>query len=179
MSDSSLPVIFLDMDDVVVRGRPVWFDKHQVDTLSPELCKQLIHPPAGQALSELLDEHATRVVATSNWVRFTSRHAFERLFSMAGYPQVARALHPAWCAPTPHGATRLQVIDAWLEEHHRGEPYCVLDDADSGASLLGSSHDRAQRVLLCPVETGLHRGHVPFIQAALKRHAARGRDGHG
>ena len=61
----------------------------------------------------------------------------------------------------------MEVIDAWLAEHHRDEPYCVLDDEASGASLVGSAHDRAGRVLLCRVGVGLHRGHLPFIHKAL------------
>jgi hypothetical protein len=61
----------------------------------------------------------------------------------------------------------VQVLDAWLAEHHRGEPYCVIDDQASGSSLVGSAHDKAGRVLLCSVGIGLHRGHLPFIREAL------------
>lgn len=127
----------------------------------------MIHPPAAQALQELLDECQAKVVITSNWLRFTSRPALERLFRLAGYPQVAQALHDIWCAPRGTAKSRLQVIDEWLADHHRGEPYCVVDDTDSGASLLGSSHDKANRILLCAVEVDFHRGHVPFVRAAL------------
>jgi hypothetical protein len=169
MSQPSDPILFLDLDDVVVLDRPSAFDKHRVHELEAELCRQVIHPPAGQAFIELLEGSPAKVVVTSNWLRFTSRPAFERLFRLAGYPQVADALHEFWCAPKRSPASRLQVIDEWLSEHHHGEPYCIVDDTDSGPSLLGSSHDKASRVLLCTVGVGLHRGHIPFVREALAR----------
>jgi hypothetical protein len=144
MSQPSDPILFLDLDDVVVLDRPSAFDKHRVHELEAELCRQVIHPPAGQAFIELLEGSPAKVV-------------------------VADALHEFWCAPKRSPASRLQVIDEWLSEHHHGEPYCIVDDTDSGPSLLGSSHDKASRVLLCTVGVGLHRGHIPFVREALAR----------
>ncbi len=161
------PTIFLDLDDVVVLNRTAAFDKHRVHEMAPEVCRQLIHPPAGLALTELLEEFPAKVVVTSQWVRFTSRAAFERLLRLAGYEQIALSLHDAWSAPRGSAVTRVQVLNAWLAEHHRGEPYVVIDDQASGASLVGSAHDKAGRVLLCSVGVGLHRGHLPFIREAL------------
>ena len=161
------PIIFLDMDDVVVLNRTAAFDKHRVHELEPEVCQQLIHPPAGLTLMELLQAFPAKIVVTSNWVRFTSQSAFERLLRLAGYEQVALSLHDVWSAPGGAASTRVQAIDGWLTEHHRGEPYCVIDDQASGASLVGSAHDKAGRVLLCRVGVGLHRGHLPFIHKAL------------
>lgn len=162
-----LPIIFLDLDDVIVLNRGASFDKHHLDELDDNICRQLIHPPAGHALTELIDKFAPSIVVTSNWVRFTSRVAFERLLRLGVYEQAALSLHDAWCASRRAGATRVQVIEAWLAEHHRDEPYIVIDDPDSGSSLLGTVHDKAGRVLLCPVGTGLHHGHLSFIRAAL------------
>lgn len=164
------PIIFLDMDDVLVLNRTAAFDKHRVHELEPEVCQQLIHPPAGLALTELLQEFTAKIVVTSHWMRFTSRAAFERLLRLAGYEQIALSLHDAWSAPRGSAVTRVEVIDDWLAEHHRGEPYVVIDDQASGASLVGSVHDRARRVLLCSVGVGLHRGHLPFIHEALTTH---------
>lgn len=164
---ASHPIIFLDLDDVIVLNRGVGFDKHRLDELDPDTCRRLIHAPAGQALMELLEELSPSIVVTSNWVRFTSRLAFERLLRLAGYEQVSLALHESWSAPPRSAATRVEVIEDWLADHHRDEPYCVIDDLDSGSSLLHSVHDKAGRVLLCPVGTGFHHGHLPFVRAAL------------
>jgi hypothetical protein len=167
-SSSGVPIIFLDMDDVVVLGRPPAFDKHRVHELTPDVCRELIHPPAGQALAALLEELPAKVVFTSHWVRFTSKDAFERLFRLAGYQQVSLSLHTAWSSPRQAAtASRVQVIDDWLAKHHRGEGYCIIDDQTSGASLLHSPHDKAGRVLLCSAGVGLHTGHLPFIRTAL------------
>lgn len=161
------PIIFLDVDDVLVLDRTAAFDKHHVHELAPDVCQRLIHPPAGLTLMELLQAVPAKIVVTSNWVRFTSRSAFQRLLCLAEYEQVSLSLHDVWSAPGCAASTRVQAIEAWLTEHHRGEPYCVIDDQASGSSLVGSAHDKAGRVLLCRVGVGLHRGHLPFIHEAL------------
>lgn len=161
------PTLLLDIDDVIVLNRGVEFDKTRVDELSTEACQSLIHPPAGQALSQLVEEFHPRIVVTSAWVRFTSQPAMARLLRLAGYEQVAQSLHDIWSAPRQGRSTRLESIDHWLGANHIGEPFCILDDGDSGSSLRGSSHDQARRVLLCEVGVGLHVGHLPFVRNAL------------
>jgi hypothetical protein len=162
------PVLFMDIDDVLILDRGVSFDKNRVGELTAEVCMQLIHPPAGQALSALVEELHPRLVVTSNWTRFTSKRAFERLFRLAGYGLVAKSLHDEWSTIRRPGATRLQAVDEWLAANHSGEPFFIIDDQASGAALRGSRHDQAGRVLLCDVGKGLHRGHVPQIRTALK-----------
>ncbi len=70
---------------------------------------------------------------------------------MLSYDQIALSLHGTWGAPRASASTRVEVIDDWLAEHHRGEPYVVIDNQASGTSLIGSAHDEADRVLLCSV----------------------------
>jgi len=166
------PVLFLDVDDVLILKRGVSFDKHRVGELAAEVCMQLVHPPAGQALTAVVDEVHPRLVVTSNWTRFTSKSAFERLLRLAGYSMVAKSLHDEWSTIRRPGATRLQAVDEWLAEHYGGEPFFIIDDHDSGAALRGSRHDLAGRVLLCDVGVGLHVGHVPRIRGALQEFRA-------
>lgn len=163
------PTLFLDVDDVIVLDRTAEFDKHRVGELAQAVCQRLIHPPAGQALIELLSESTTKVVITSNWVRFTTQAALERLFRLAGYELLATSLHRSWSAPREGTETRLESIEQWLAKHYRGESYAIIDDEDSGASLRGSRHDAAGRVLLCQPGVGLHRGHLPKIRTALNQ----------
>lgn len=163
-------IIFLDVDGVLVLNRGATFDKNRVHELEPEVCRRLIHHPAAHTLTELLEAHEARLVMTSNWVRFTSKAAFQRLMQLGGWEQIASSLHRVWSAPRMHPTdSRLQVIDDWLEENHQGESYCVIDDDDSGFSLSGSVHDNAGRVVLCRPSTGLHRGHLPLLHSALTR----------
>lgn len=162
----SQSILFTDVDDVLVLRRTVDFDKHHIE-LTDDICQRLLHAPALQVLATLVAEGATLVI-TSNWMRFLPEEGFRRFFYAGGYPTVASALHPAWQAPRMPGSTRLAAIDAWLDEHHCGEPYCILDDTQSGSGLRGSSHDVEDRVVLCEPGVGLHAGHLPKIQAALK-----------
>lgn len=162
------PIIFLDVDGVLVLNRGATFDKNRVHELEPEVCRRLIHQPAAHTLTELLEAREARLVLTSNWVRFTSKVAFQRLMHLAGWEQIASSLHRAWSAPRVRTAdSRLQVVEDWLKENHRCESYCVIDDDDSGFSLSGSVHDNAGRVVLCQPNIGLHRGHLPLLHSAL------------
>jgi hypothetical protein len=65
------------------------------------------------------------------------------------------------------GWTRLDAVDAWLAAHWRKEPYAIVDDTLSGTGLVGSSHDRAGRLVLCQVDVGLEPHHLPVLRRAL------------
>lgn len=158
-------IIFTDVDDVLVQQRTADFNKHAPD-LSEDICRRLLHPPAMQVLASIVDEGA-QLVITSNWTHFLDRDGFQQLFDLGGYPAIGAALHASWQAPRMPGGTRLAAINNWLAAHHADEPYCILDDTDSGTGLRGSAQDLAARVILCSPGTGLHPGHLPAIRAAL------------
>ena len=84
---------------------------------------------------------------------------------------------------------RIDEIAQWLDRHHHGEPFVILDDMHSGASLIPAMHPSpmlssnvpaprhssqsaphpfAGRVVLCDENVGLTSDHVPFILAALR-----------
>ncbi|RRS01095.1 hypothetical protein EIP75_22140, partial [Aquabacterium soli] len=151
-------ILFTDIDDVLVLRRTVDFDKHRPQ-MDDDMCSRLVHPPAIQVLSELIEQGA-RVVITSNWTRFMNQEGFERLLAVGNFPREISPLHPAWAAPPQPGGTRLEAVDAWLREHHHGEPYAILDDTDSGSGLHRSAHDIDGRVVLCEPGIGLHPGHL-------------------
>lgn len=158
-------IIFTDVDDVLVLQRTADFNKHAPD-LSEDICQRLLHPPAMQVLARIVDEGA-QLVITSNWARFLNRDGFQQLFGLGGYPAISAALHAFWQAPRTPVGTRLDAINNWLAAHHAGEPYCILDDTDSGSGLRGSAQDLEGRVILCSPGTGLHPGHLSAIRAAL------------
>ena len=97
-----------------------------------------------------------------------SREMFERVFVETGLERVNLALHPDCEAPQLRGETRCAAIDRWLAKNHVGEPYAILDDLLSGTGLMGSIHDREERVTFCKEGVGLHRGHLEAIARALK-----------
>jgi hypothetical protein len=161
------PLLFLDFDDVICTGQP-YGGQHVFSSDKPaDLWARLWHPPAVQALLEVMQEHRPRVILTTAWLRRMEREGFEALFALTGLAHVGNSLHDAWEAPQDRNATRLQAIERWLEARHQGEPFVVLDDTDSGTGLSGSRLDRAGRVVLCKAGVGLHAGHLPLVRKAL------------
>jgi len=98
------------------------------------------------------------------------------VFRGAGLGFVAENLHTQWRTPgPPPERERIEEIEAWLQDHHRGEPFVILDDEYSGPSLVVCSdpaHRFAARVILCPLRVGLSVEHVPVIVDALSRPCA-------
>jgi hypothetical protein len=165
-----LPTLFLDLDDVVCLSNPYGgYDAFQTFNPRPgDLFERLWHPPAAEALRELVNEHQPKIVITSSWLIMSDqRAAFVELFRQTGLSAVAERMHDAWEAPADRGMTRLKAIERWLATHYRGEPLAVLDDNVSGTGLRGSRLDRAGCVVLCQQDVGLHRGHLPLVRRAL------------
>lgn len=158
-------VLLTDVDDVLVLRRTADFDKH-APQLTDDVCRRLVHPPAIHVLSTLIEEGA-KVVIRSSWTRSLGREGFERLLAVGSFPREISPLHPAWAAPRPPGGTCLDSINAWLAEHHRGEPFAILDDTDSGFGARGSRYDLDGRVVLCEPSVGLYLGHLPQLKSAL------------
>lgn len=172
---SNRPIIFLDFDDVIVLNRPgpydYYFDGAPIS--NPETRSRLFDPQATQVLVEVLVERGARVVITTGWLRLLAREGFERLFAMSGLEVLQEKLHEVWEAPQDRGETRAQAIDRWLAEHHRGEPYVVLDDEQSGTGLRNSGHQKRRRLVLCKEGIGLQQAHLAIIRGALSRKARR------
>jgi hypothetical protein len=115
-----------------------------------------------------------RYVISSSWRQAFSREQIERVFRTADVGFVAVGLHEKWETPSRLWKTdRVEEIESWLHYHHQGEPFVVLDDDFSGASLTGFDeelkHPLATRVVLCPVGVGLTVEHLPIILDALRR----------
>jgi hypothetical protein len=163
------PIVFLDFDEVIVLNEPGRFGGY--DALAPnppfELWSRLFHAPAVATLIEALEEHDARVVITTSWLRFMLRPALEGVFEHTGLQRISHRLHDAWEAPQQSRETRLNAINRWLSENHRGEPYVILDDADSGTGLRGSRHDLERRVVMCDPKTCLQRTQLGAIRFAL------------
>lgn len=116
---------------------------------------------------EDIREHRPRIVLTTSWVRLLQRSRLEKLFLVCGLGAVVECLHEECEAPQKSGESRLRAIERWLEQHHRGERYVVLDDHLSGTELEGSHIDRAGRLVLCDVGVGLKPSHLDRINRAL------------
>lgn len=168
-ASSRRPLLFLDLDDVLVLNLPGDYGGYDVLAPNPpaDIWSRVIHEPAKQVLLEVLEAWSPAIVMTTSWIRFMDRDACRNLFLRTGLAKVAEALHAAWEAPQLSRQTRCDAIDSWLGLHHVGEPYVILDDELSGTGLVGSVHQREGRVVLCQEGIGLQRTHLPAIGVAL------------
>jgi HAD domain in Swiss Army Knife RNA repair proteins len=184
--DDMAPVLFLDIDDVlclnapyggfdaveVIRGRHPKPTQVYLQLFSPAACSVL------RRVHEAMGGHL-RYVISSTWRELLSREDLSLLFCRGGLDFVASALHEAdrWCTPLKvHRGQRVDEIAAWLDRHHRGEPFAIIDDGYSGASLrpalLLRDHPLHGRVVLCQENVGLCDAHVQTLLDALARPAS-------
>ena len=139
-----------------------------------------------QALKHVHEEMDARVryVISSTWRESFSREQLEAVFRRSGLGFVADGLveGTAWRTPVKFRLSqRVDEIAQWLMQHHRGEPFVIIDDTHSGASLLRTlkvrpgvkAHPFAARVVLCLENVGLTDAHVPTIVDALRREVIR------
>jgi hypothetical protein len=186
--DEGLPIVFLDIDDVLclnnpyggsdaleaVKGRHADPDTvlREIFAAEPKRVLESVHKAMGGRL---------RYVISSSWRQVFSREQIERVFRTADVGFVAVGLHEKWETPTRLRRTdRIEEIESWLHHYHQGEAFVVLDDDYSGTSLTGIDedlkHPLAARVVLCPVGVGLTVEHLPIILDALRRPLAENSD---
>ena len=179
--DEGLPIVFLDIDDVLCLNNPYGCfealeavegrhaDPHtvlrEVFAAEPKRVLGRVHEEMGGKL---------RYVISSSWRHLFSREQIARVFRAADVDFVAVGLHEKWETPSRRWRTdRIEEIESWLHHYHQGEPFVVLDDDYSGTSLTGIDedlkHPLAARVVLCPVGVGLTVEHLPIVLDALRR----------
>jgi HAD domain in Swiss Army Knife RNA repair proteins len=177
-------LVFLDIDDVLCVNEPYTgtdaldavCGKHaQPETVLRELFAA--QPKLALGRIHAVMEGRLRYVISSGWRQAFTREQIERVFHGAGLSFVVENLHVEWRTPCPPpDRERIEEIDAWLQAHHRGEPFVILDDEYSGPSLMACSdpaHRFARRVFMCPLRVGLSAERVPSIVDALSRPCAR------
>lgn len=180
-------LIFLDIDDVLCLSSPYGgFDalaavkRRHVN--SAAVYRELFVATARAALKRVHDEMAgaLRYVISSTWRESFSREQLDAVFRQGGLDFVADRLHEGelWRTPAKFGRSRrVDEIAHWLQRHHQGERFVIIDDTCSGASLMpalgtspeGSSHPFTGRVVLCQECVGLTDEHVQPIVEALRR----------
>lgn len=171
---SPRPLLLLDLDDTLCLkekydGMDVHRAMHQPADAPEDLYARVFATEAVETLNLLLEEFRPEVVLTTSWLNLLQRHHFVELFRRAGLPHAADGLHRHWDAPADHGVSRVGAIDEWLARHHEGQPILILDDVNSGESLLDSFHADTGRAVLCDGVRGFHRGHLDTARSALRR----------
>lgn len=178
------PVVFLDIDDVLCLNRP-YSCYDAIDALhgrhpdAQAVYRGLFAPQAVAALRQLHETFDGQLayVISSTWRVYLDRSRLCEVFSATGLDFLVEALEPGdrWCTPViqPESPRRGYEIAAWLDRHHRGEPFAIVDDFLSGESLTAAlSSDRHpfySRVVLCDVDIGLLEDHLPRLEKALRQ----------
>ena len=182
--DESLPIVFLDIDDVLCLNNP-YGGSDALDAVNgmhadpDSVLREIFAAEPKRVLESVHKEMGGRLryVISSSWRQAFSREQIERVFRTANVGFVAVGLHEKWETPNRLRRTdRIGEIESWLRHYHQGEPFVVLDDDYSGTSLTRiddeGQHPLAARVVLCPVGVGLTVAHLPIILDALRRPAA-------
>ena len=179
--DEGLPVIFLDIDDVLCLNNP-YGGSDALEAVNERhadpdtVLREIFAAVPKRVLESVHNEMGGQLhyVISSSWREVFSREQIERVFRTADVGFVAVGLHAKWETPRRLRRTdRIGEIESWLLRYHHGEPFVVLDDDYSGTSLTGIDEDLkhalAARVVLCPVGVGLTVEHSPIILDALRR----------
>lgn len=185
--------LFLDIDDVLCLHRPyggldVIEAVHGRHPKASDVFNTVFDPVARDVLSRIHEtlDGRLRYVISSTWRELLDREQMSTVFRKGGLGFVADALLEggAWC--TPVKLRRLQRVDeiaAWMDRHHRGEPFAIVDDVYSGASLDPAltlpAHPFHGRVVLCEESVGLGDEHVQTLIDALERRVVTTFDGEG
>lgn len=175
------PIVFLDIDDVLcldLEGR-LWVETAVAGRLpDPEpMYGRLFSADAKAALAQIdaACHSRLRYVVSSLWRLVFDRAQMTSIFEAAGLPFVAQRLEAGDRWRTPHllGEGRAAEVALWLQRHHRGEAYAVVDDRFSGLDLI-EAVARAEpyvvdRLAICEEGVGLLEQHVPELVAALQQ----------
>jgi hypothetical protein len=185
------PIIFLDIDDVLCMSSPFGgYDAIDVVNerhLDPAaVYRDLFKREACAILRRVHDtmNGALRYVISSSWRQALDREQLDTVFRQSGLDFVADRLYEGegWCTPITVGRSRrADEIAAWLDSHHQGESFVIIDDTWSGPSLLPAltmqAHPFNGRIVLCRENVGLGEEHVPTILDALARPVPNGSHG--
>ncbi|MFG6488244.1 HAD domain-containing protein [Roseateles sp. BYS78W] len=173
------PVVFMDLDDVVATNE-LFGGLDALDALRGKridadlVFERLWSPMAREILVDLSGRHRGRLrwVISSTWRLHFTRAQLQEVMRRSGLGCVADGMEPKERWRTPHfpGQTRCHEVLAWLREHHRGEPWVILDDVYSwgpSAHVAPGVEVPRTRLVLCEEWVGLQLRHVPRIVAAL------------
>jgi hypothetical protein len=183
MNRPLLAIVFLDLDDVLclnttVGGYDAILAVNGRHSNPGVVYRDLFDPGACGVLKRVHDSFGgeLRYVVSSTWRESLGREQMATVFKASGLGFVAKALEPGerWCTPAKLGRRRrADEIAAWLDQHHCGEPFVIVDDTYSGASLEPAltlqDHPFHRRLVLCRETEGLLDHHAQTMVDALSR----------
>jgi hypothetical protein len=180
--DELLPIVFLDIDDVLCLSDP--YGGYDVKELfagerqdHAAVYAELFTAQGKGVLARVHTalEGKLRFVISSTWREHFTFSQMQEIMRSTGLGFVANAMFSddRWC--TERSAlepNRADEIRLWLTNYHRGEPWVVVDDTFSGWTYrvlkLDHSRPHRKRIVLCDERVGLEPQHVAPILAALR-----------
>lgn len=174
------PLVFLDLDDVLCLS-----DVHHSGQLLkivqgkipdyPELWKNLVDAGAAANLRLLNDEFNPWFVISSSWATYLSREQMCKALTRTELQFVIDNLHSEWATPRALSSSRRDEIEWWLDAHREsGQPFLVIDDTNSGYTLIRSQLAYDGHVVLCKRGFGLTRKRFKEARQRLRRQGVAG-----
>lgn len=154
------PLVFLDFDDVLA-VHPIHTGYRVIEAFSQgatadvlELWAGVFDDKARRNLQTLHDEYQPDYVISSSWASYLDRRQIADVLKRTGLQFVEAGLHEHWRTPRSETSSRLSEVESWLELHPAEDknPYVIIDDQMSGASLCGSWLEK--RTVFCDAWVG-------------------------
>ena len=162
------PVLFLDLDDVLVLNSPyggydvalalATSERDGGQVPPSELWKKLVAPEAGRLLRQIHDEFHPLYVMSTSWWWLMNDQALKEALICSGLDFVVTSLHADMSTPKRRRPDlRWNEIKNWLQFHPAyADRWVVLDDELSGTGLQVDEADESwPYIVLCKGGVGL------------------------
>ena len=171
------PLVFLDIDDVIAinidytGADVVKAFKNRIEAPEAELWRHLFSPEACSNLDALHAEFWPQYVITSTWATYLTLAQLRKVFDVTGLSFVSKNLHKDWTSARELGKSRLNEISVWLAKNSKSvRPFLIIDDYDSGRTLVDSTLYQDGHVVLCkPLAGFIENRYVEAQRKLLKQ----------
>jgi hypothetical protein len=174
------PLIFLDLDDVLClddmhhSGQLLKIFEQKIPDY-PELWENLVDADAATNLRLLHDEFEPLYVVSSSWATYLDRDQMCDALTRTQLQFVVDNLHAEWATPRALSSSRRDEIEWWLEAHRQPEqPFLIIDDTNSGHTLIRSPLAYDGHVVLCKSAFGFTRKRYKEARQRLRRQGVAG-----
>lgn len=175
-----LPLVFLDMDDVLClddvhhSGKMLKIFEQKIPDY-PEIWERLVDAGAAENLHQLHAEFNPLYVVSSSWATYLNREQMCEALTRTQLQFVVANLHAEWRTPRALSSSRRDEIEWWLEAHREpSQPFIIIDDSWSGTRLAHSPLALDGHVVLCRSGFGFTKKRLKEACRQLQRQGAVG-----
>lgn len=149
------PLIFLDIDDVIATS----LDYSSADIIAAlkhdkyhdqQIWARLFHKDAKANIKRLHEDFYPQFIINSNWSTFLSIDQMKKVFDKTDLGIVSKSMHKNWATNKSLGASKLIATRKWLIQNRKEfHPYIIIDDRESGWTMINSDFDHNARIVWC------------------------------